>query len=572
MGNKYHFGIYFVAITTLMMLVASPVAAAPTLNSNNLNAINSQPSMEFLQVVPGKDNAVLTSMYIFGGEAQLPLDVTSSGLAEAESWLLLYGNQAGFETYLNRLPLETRDGLSLILSYESGSNSFNLAADAKTTVENTYNIDLFFSSYNLIDGLDIYTFFAEGSSTLFTAVADGVEDISSAGFAALEKADLVTSAPVSWAGFGVTTIFEESTFRQIAVHGMGFVTTDGITGSGPYTLSTDNLLGVSNISPLGGFGLSRVQISFPYPIEPTAGGIVPSMTSNPLPHVTGQMVWDLRRPVGFTVPGAGVYSVSFNVGMDAAFPMIRNEMTVDKALLDAGTLQANFTLTNDGDAPAENIKMSFPLGSDFNLIKNGIDIYKINSSSYALNDALTSTYNIDLSSSLANINYDAFTLTGWYEEAGNPGVRALWNPITTITLFEKTLGETFTLTISSPDGFPQPVVDAINDVIIPALTDINIDINLKNNLEAGIRDNLPAAFFQAYNDAFNELYIKESKFNLNYAGDGWSLVGPVSVSVGSDRVENQYFLKLNVSTLAVDETKVFSFSIDNIPTTADQLA
>ncbi|MHA2277486.1 MAG: hypothetical protein ACXAC2_17040, partial [Candidatus Kariarchaeaceae archaeon] len=77
MGNKYHYGIYGLAFLAMALMIMSPIAATPTLNSVNLNQLSTEPSLEFMHLIPGKDSAVLTNIYAFGATNSLADDSAS---------------------------------------------------------------------------------------------------------------------------------------------------------------------------------------------------------------------------------------------------------------------------------------------------------------------------------------------------------------------------------------------------------------------------------------------------------------------------------------------------------------
>ncbi|MHA2101047.1 MAG: hypothetical protein ACW99A_20420, partial [Candidatus Kariarchaeaceae archaeon] len=373
MGNKYHYGIYGLAFLAMALMIMSPIAATPTLNSVNLNQLSTEPSLEFMHLIPGKDSAVLTNIYAFGATNSLA-DDSASEMAEASEWLVLYGKQADFDLYLNRLPMEIPDGLLLIVSYDK-SDGFADAANAKAYFEGEYGVTLLHIDDEVGSGHSKYVFWAEPSASLESAIAADVAAVSSEGFSASMSASLVTASPVSWAGFGVRHLDG----ARISVHGMGFVDPNGITTSGSvHTLSTMNVLGasVSSLSPTSD-GLSRIEFKFPYPVSPNS---ISPATTNPLPHVTGQMIWDVRHPGYTSTSASGNYEVQFEVGLSPAFPLVTNELSIDKNKLDnLGDLEVVFDLENVGAETATDVTMKFPLGPDFDkIVSQDINIYRVN--------------------------------------------------------------------------------------------------------------------------------------------------------------------------------------------------
>ncbi|MFV2015067.1 MAG: hypothetical protein ACC656_06550, partial [Candidatus Heimdallarchaeota archaeon] len=552
MGNKYHYGIYGLAFAALVLLISSPVAAAPNLNSVNLNALSTEPNMEFIQLIPGKDSAVLTNIYAFGATDNLAGDV-ESGLSTASEWLVLYGNLEDFDLYLNRIPIEIPNGLILIVSYDK-SDGFADAANAKAYIEGLYGISLLHIDDEVSTGYSKYVFWAEPSDALMAAVAADVEAVSSTGFTGSMAASLVTGSPVSWAGYGVSQ-FDGA---RVSVQGMGFVDPDGITTSGTeLTLSTMNTLGaaVSSLDSTS-FGLSRIEFKFPYPISPNAGGISPA-TTNPLPHVTGQMVWDVRHPAYTSTSAStnGNYEVKFEVGLDSAFPLVTNELSVDKDKLDnQGILEVVFDLKNVGAEDAKDVTLNFPLGPNFDRIaQQDINIWTINPL-YDLDPTFISTFT--LSGSVSGFplpTYNAFDLQGWYVDSGtsNP---ADWDSST--TSFNLLTDGSTTITIDSTVGFPQSFLDVLANDVKPTLAtaDPTSLTDIQQKLQASLKPGLKKAF----NASLNTYYVKQDAFNFN--NGSFSLVKEEVIS-GLSSTREEWFLRAVVPNIAANGgTAQLSFS------------
>lgn len=565
MGNKYHYGIYGLAFIAMALMITSPVAATPVLDSINLNTLSTEPSLEFMHLIPGKDSAVLTNIYAFGATDTMP-DDSRSGLAEASEWLVLYGNQADFGDYLNRIPMEIPDGLLLIVSYDK-SDGFADAANAKAHFEGVYGVTMLHVDDEVSSGHSKYVFWAAPSASLFSAVAADTAGVSSAGFSASMSASLVTGAPVGWAAYGVRHLDG----ARISVHGMGFVDPNGITTSGSvHTLSTQNVLGasVSSLNP-STFGLSRIEFKFPYPVSPNS--ITPT-TTNPLPHVSGQMVWDVRHP-GYTTPGASNYEVQFEVGLSSAFPLITNELSINKTKLDVdGDLEVVFDLENVGDETATDVTMSFPLGPDFDkIVDQDINIYRVKSQ-YQIDETFESKYTVSFSAlGSEQFNYEAFVLTGWYNETVGEAP-AIWTGEggTNQNLYTGSfLSQPISLDFSSTNGLPIVLNDLINNQLIPALATLTPNATLLSDVKSIIGDNLEPMLKDTFNSSFHSLY--EAVDSFNFAVGDFALV-PEVVSVGPATTQNQWFLRKTISSMAPGATETLSFSLNDIPVKADKLA
>ncbi|MHA2092634.1 MAG: hypothetical protein ACW98K_17450, partial [Candidatus Kariarchaeaceae archaeon] len=366
MGNRYHIGIALGAFVLAMMLMSSPATAVPESDYlfNTNQVLQTQPNLEFAKLTAGIGRSVYAEVFIFGGHdgSNFPVDETASGLSEATVWFVTHTNQADYATHLNRAPSGFADGLTVVLAYPHSASSFGYAGDAKSLFETTYKLRLSLLLALPIGPFDVYAFhyggeFADDGSDVQSVIASDVAGIDTGGYNNLLSASVLTAAPVGWALYGVRQLGDSN--LKVGMHGMGWVDTDGITGTSAagYTLSTQNVFDAS-VDASSGVGLSRVLFSFPYPITVLANGISPFPTSNPLPHVTGKMQWDSRHPIGRfdLTSGPTDYSVNFDVGADYGFPNVQNEMLINQSKLNQdGILEVLFNLENIGDVTAEEV-------------------------------------------------------------------------------------------------------------------------------------------------------------------------------------------------------------------------
>ncbi|MCY3411657.1 MAG: hypothetical protein INQ03_08510 [Candidatus Heimdallarchaeota archaeon] len=574
---KYHNQILIGALAMVILLIASPAAAAPSYNVTlTTDSLDDSFSIEYLSIVPGLDLATYTSVFSFGGHdgSAYPVDDSASGLAETGAWLLMYANLDNFNDYLNRIPMESPTGLTLMLLYPQGvSGTFTKAANALAQFNTAYGVDMelqYFESGTTQD--DFYVFYS--AADVFGDVADDVNGVLSSGFTTLMDPTKVTEAPAGWAGYGVRDLAG----YRIGMHGVGWVSENGLTKSGDvYTLSSDNILGMDVVpASTPDFGLSRVMVNFPYPIAPVANGITPA-TSNPLPHVTGQMVWDLRHPIAdYELEPADNYEVKYELTVSPDFPNIQNRVTIDQNKLNQeGTLEVKFDLENIGEATATDVLISFPLGPDFEKIaEQELSIYTI-ADGYTLDTTKSSTFSVVGSATgIADTSFgEVLTLDGWYVD-GN-GDYAEWNSsITSITLFDDAVPTPFgdiqvSVKVDNPEGFPIAFVNAIEDQIIPNMPAGSEVSGGYNEIFDAVKANLEPALKQAFNESFTALYDEK---NILLFDEGDFQVVLKEVGISADETEFRYFLEANIASMAPDATETLMFTINNVPTTNDTLA
>ncbi|MHA2250241.1 MAG: hypothetical protein ACXAD7_07760 [Candidatus Kariarchaeaceae archaeon] len=587
MGNKSS-GIFFGALALAVLLIASPAVAVPTYDSNlGLNALSTTPHIEFANLVAGIGTAVYSQVFIFGGHsgASMPVDPDATGLKETVAWKLTYANQANVGQYLTRAPVNDPDGLSLTLVYPASvANSFLRAGDAMVLFQNLYGVQFVLVDYNINNNFHMYAFHAVSTSA-FAAVAGDVAGIATGGFNGLLSASTVTGAPVGWASYGVRTLGGS----RVGMHGMGWVDASGIAlttalGATPaiYSLSAKDVFGSVPTAAIG-VGVSRLLFSFPYPISPVANGINPA-TTNPLPHVTGQMMWDLRHPIDhWHLPSttAADYSVQFEVGLDNVFPNVQNKATINQTKLNVdGILEAQFDLTNiapvpnpdTGLADAKNIQLSLPLGPDFGkLVNKNVTIYTIKDG-FGLDEEFSTSYNIRAVTTVlgtpSTVEYGVLDLVGWYNDTNGDLVQ--WddtiNEINLVT--EDILGTQLVIDIVNPTpgvGFPSFLAPAV-------------DAHIKSNVEFPssigemvpfVKANLDNAMFQSFNDSFYAVY--DAKDSIIFDPGDFDVVKEL-VAKDLETVRYEWFLRATVPSLAAQASESLSFRITDIPVETQRLS
>jgi hypothetical protein len=612
---KYkQFGITMMSFVAMMLLITSTNAAVPSYNTSiHKTTFDSANSLEFLFVTAGRDDSVLASVYSLGNaDASTYPDATTStklpdadGLSNAYQWAVIFADQAGFETHLNRIPRESPDGLSFYVYYDSHvvTDTFTAAFNARAAIEAVYGVTMVPLVIDTSDVFHFYSFVAISSTDAeHSAVKDDLVAINNDGFASLFSTSQYDTSPARWVGYGVSSVdldgdYGTSSDRiRLSAQGMGLVIDGGITTTGSvgafeYTISSNALFG--DFSPLGNVGsdngLSRILYYIPYPVEPT--DISPS-TTNLLPHVTGTMQWDLRFPYGDPVSDVADYSVTFELGMDNSFPMVQNELSVDGALLDAGTLQMKFNVENVGGATAKDVKLKFPLGPDFGeLVNRNITYYSMRDG-FSIDTSFDATYSLKLDATGAQAaalktalqvagwdfyDYEAFVLDGWFDESGSP---ALWNDsVQQVVLYSNTVSATtqfgtvqgdVTLTVDSNGaGFPQPFLDGL-DVIKQVIDLYNPDISLYSNVENLLNSDLPGTLVDTFNSSFFHIFQELQGFIVNQ-GDFNLVTEETAISLDETRTE--WFMEATIPTLlpGAENAVELVFSIDNIPSKTDTL-
>jgi hypothetical protein len=264
------------------------------------------------------------------------------------------------------------------------------------------------------------------------------------------------------------------------------------------------------------------------------------------------------------------YSVQFTVGANYEFPNVQNEMVINQTKLNTdGILEVLFNLENIGADPATDIDLAFPLGPDFGkLIDENVTIYTINPL-YDLDATFTASYTVKFTAPIVGFDHAVFTIDGWYVDAGtsNP---ALWNPTTNYVLIDSTyLGSPVKLEIEGLDGFPQPFLDAVAADLLPHMPSLPLTASSATEIISAIDTHLWTVLNNTFGDSFNQLYLAEDKFIVD-EGDFTLTPRTTAYTAASERQE--WFMEANDLTLAAGAKTSLAFRINEIPTSADQLA
>ena len=115
----------FMTLTMVFLLVSSPFASVSGYSSSlRTDSLQQDFAIELANVVAGRSDNVYSSAVAYGVDdgGNYPVHdgvsvVDASGLAEALVWLVIYTQQDGFETYLNRAPSDHPEGLALYVIY-----------------------------------------------------------------------------------------------------------------------------------------------------------------------------------------------------------------------------------------------------------------------------------------------------------------------------------------------------------------------------------------------------------------------------------------------------------------------
>jgi hypothetical protein len=578
------------ALSTIFLLGSMSIATGTTLSTNVIspNAFETGYSIEFVDITAGLGSSALVSVFTFGGnEDNYPtgIDPLASYFANALGWVVYGTDIKNYAAYLNTPPIQTANNVTLSIAYDNSyttAQAFDLALSAKAAIESKYGITLYLT---LVNTQYVKHFiFTGGLESSVNSIINNVVDFSNNGFAGVLDASTISGAPVKAAGYGARTL---GGGNQIAFHGAIWVDANGVANAGvtstaEHSISTGAIFN-DDLAALSGYGLSRIRVNIPYPISPTA--IYPEETSNALPHVTGRAWWDVRHPISsYEVNEAPNYGMDFDIGLDSSFPMVENVLSINQTLLNEGTAEFNFDLTNTGQADAHDINLAFPVGPHFQEIADqNITLYRLKEG-VELNESHSLGFNVllefdqDLSSiGVDELNYEFLKLLGWYTNMSTSDplflsdqkVVVLINETVPVDIFGTPGDVHVLLEVRSDDFIPQMAVDALELFIVPALAEIDLQNEGLDGLlkvEQKVKEQLPNVLEFTFNATLESAYEQFTIFQID-TGD----FTPVKRLVGTDdeNAQEEWFLEATIPKLDAGDSASLSWKVGNVPTESD---
>ncbi len=573
--------------TFVLLLVLSSSATQAIISSYSINTgqdMKTRPDYfyEEMKIIAGIDNAALIKLHLFGGMS--PLHIDSPLFNDVESWAFVISDQQNYAPYLLRRPFKAPDNATLMLEMKGilgQDKSLNESLAIARAFGIHYGLDFHWAGAAATKTGSFLYVFSSGSSdiqieTLVTEIKDDVTN----GFASAINPTTVVESPVKAIFIG-----EDYKGRQtISYRGIYYVDPQAITTANDvYTLSTQNIFG-QDLTVYKALGIQRYSVlKFRFPYLINAKSILPR-TDNVAPQISGKMDWYMQlpwRPHDVT----GNFEVTYTVNNEqfASTPRVSVNMGYNQELLNKdGILEMDYNVTNTGTETANNITISYPLGSDF------LDMIKNSPTLPVLRDDVTidenftakvnATLDIDFSGTLVNvtdfhINVEVFEFDGWYRNKTDNSL-AFWNESLTeqIVNYEYQsfptdkwgIPGTGTITVSATLKSDQ----GLNTILTWLVAYYLSQTNLTNYIITGDFDSLindyGTALWQgvemAYLAIIATLYRQQTLFDPNF--QDFHIVTRTIGDVGFEH--NETFLETTIPSLAPGETVNLKWAIENV--------
>ncbi|MHA2272634.1 MAG: hypothetical protein ACXACI_12280 [Candidatus Hodarchaeales archaeon] len=485
-----------------------------SLSSTSLNS----PLIESLELLAGKDRAMLAQAAFLGGNVTVPFDLDSDEFAHLRALIFAAGQQKNWINYWVSPIWELGDGFTLLLVFENEGYT-TAVSHAKTIAAQTslwlgYPLEPLFGFQEGTTSTIAY--YASPSKTVldsyFSSWARWEGSSHSDGFMHLIKSKLET-VPVRVAAD--VLFYDPASGNWTIWSAAALVMTEAITvlPDNSRNISLANIFNInSDVDQISGSTdsiYSHITLKLPYLANVAS---IDPPTDNLFPEITGRFNWTMRVnvPPYFVENQYQDIQIIYDLNISSleTFPQIEADYAIDKIELDSGTLNYSLTLTNVGNEEARNVAFAVPLGTppqNFTIAAFNDTVYNFSNGRVIYWDYV----NGEVTETDPGLAWN-LTIIGWFTYAAN-------------------------------DSIVQPVV-TLN------LTSGHYNLDMVSTI-AMVHDNV-------------------TLFTFVHADD---LVEVEDISHG-EKAEPEFGLAGNFSSLVPNESRTVWYAIDNIPNNETVLA
>ncbi|MFQ5980646.1 MAG: hypothetical protein ACE5OZ_21110 [Candidatus Heimdallarchaeota archaeon] len=355
----------FIPLATSVQNLSFDTDEAQLQSSTSLNS----PLIEVLELLAGKDRAMLAQATFLGGNVTLPFNLDSEEFSHLQALIFATGQQKNWNKYWLGPIWELRDGFTLLLVFENESytdavNHGKVIA-AQTSSWLDYPLEpLFGFSDGFTSTIAYYASPNQAVLDSFFASWERWEGSShSDGFLHLIKGKIKT-APVRIAADAL--FYDVDSRNWTTWSAAALVIAEGITTqpNGSKLISLSNIFEINKILGSNESIFSHITLKLPYLANVVS---ISPQTDNLFPEITGRFNWTVRVNVPpYFVEDHHYEDIQvmydLNISSLEFFPQIEANYAINKTELDSGTLNYTLTLTNVGNEDTRNITFAIPLG------------------------------------------------------------------------------------------------------------------------------------------------------------------------------------------------------------------
>ncbi|MHA1685510.1 MAG: hypothetical protein ACTSYD_03780 [Candidatus Heimdallarchaeaceae archaeon] len=553
---------FFLLSLVFISLLTHPFFSSATLVSPHLspNELNLPLEEEKVDIIVGKDNAIITSLSLTGGKFRysLPLDTQQFRVVQRIAVVLV--NQSKYDSIWTNRPWQFPDGLTVRISTRE-NNIEKIRDTAK------YVINYFHTTYNVtLSLLNIHLSPKEGTLLSF---------VGNVQYSALQVfLDEIFYPYISELSGNLVSTFKDLLFEEAIIYGFGFSLVR--TTSTSFTLERKIILGLTNqVEKKQEYYIFNTTSLFNTYLRPNLNSIT-SHVSLVLPFVanisfvypepqnvaakaTGTFEWWLKiGNVHITDQFAAILVYSMSSNHSLKFPRLAVTTSyAEQQLINNGILNMTYQVHNSGNAKAVNTTLIFPISNEFNdIIKHGVPDVPVLKGNVAIDETFSSLISVHIDLKGVYI-YDLTLLDieGWYINSTTSEFLR-WNNTTHIVLNDY-------ITAYSTNGLPSDLYQQVLIHVIPYLDEydpIELVLNgdLRDQFLARLEENLTISIQNAYKILYSELYTNKTFFQFQSTDFAY-----IPTSIGN-------FLVAFIPELDVNKTLILNWELDNVPTAYDR--
>ncbi len=516
--------------------------------------IERQLIQEKIDVLVGKEDSILVSLDLEGGNIEVPFDLSSLIYSSISQIDFIVAEQSSFaEVWTNPL-WQFPDGLIVRITARTMNRDilYTISAEINSLIEQMYGVSLNLYDVQKISSTEVMISLMAplvdfNIISVFQEIFAPYDDSQYGNMVSLIGNLLSQSLPIYAFGYslkkgsgGISRI----TRRAIVA------LQDGVVRNGELrTFDVSESLGV-NIDPNPSALISRFTFNLPFYANITD---ISLQADNVASHLTGSFEWVLKfmTDVRYSAFDFELSYYPFSAS-DFEFPrvFITNSYS-DELLEESGILNMTYTVQNLGTAPAKDTTIVFPVPPEFKALQEeGITIPVLNDD-LKVNESFSSYIELEVQYASYGFSIPILDVQGWYDNTTTLSP-ASWMDNETIEVNEYA-------TIYCSNGISGDLFEAVSARIQPIIDETDIlDLVINPYYHTLILSELAMAVEDAYDIVYEKFYYEKPMFNFS-SND----------FVPIDSFDSNY-LVATIPYLGINETYETFWMIDDIPTSNDK--
>jgi len=510
---------------------------------------------EKLDLIAGRDDSVIASLELNGGQIETPFDLTSTAFSPVTQIDLIISNQSLFSNVWSNPLWRVPDGLVVRIKTRTTSvcRLEAISNNIITLVKQNYNLSLSLYSVQSVSYTEtlislLAPITPEMALSLFSEIFSPYDALFYGNSVVLMK-EAINQSPDIYA-FGYSLQKSLWDVNRI-VRGAMVSLADKISlNDGIYTFNLENTFGDTIIPNPEAF-ISRASFRIPFIANITSIDPLPDNTGA---TVTGSFEWLLKYSFIKRYPDFNA-EISYHPSSlaDFTYPqvVVTNSYS-DQVLEDEGVLNMTYSATNIGTDVALNTSIKMPIPGELaSFITNGAEI-PIMKDDLTINESFSSYIYLYVHFFSSSLTIPILDIQGWYQNTTTSQLER-WQNDTEIILDEYA-------TIYCSSGLSSDLYYEVEQAIQPLIESVGFEIIFLNFTYYGpiLQTKLTNAISNTYTTVFSKFYENKTLFQFESAD--FSNTSSIFCS----------YLESTILSLGVNETVNLSWQITNIPTSSDK--